>query len=254
MSPVVLLVVALAIERRALEAALRSPRVERFDRWPAVRGRLADTDVLLVQAGIGQDRACEAVLAAAPRYGVRAAWSLGFAGGLAETLRPGDLVCPATVLEDAEPAGPPLLADSSHAAVCAAVRRGALPIESGALLTVRAPLRTPEAKRDAALRRGAVACDMEAAGVARGARALGVPWTALKAVVDGVDDSLPHSLGRCMSPEGEVRWSGFLACAIEGREFWRWVRRLGSASRQATRSLRHGAEAAFGAWAALTRY
>ncbi len=252
MSPIVLLVVALAIERRALQTALRAPRGERFDRWPAVRGRLADTDVLLVQAGIGQDRAREVVLAAAPKYGVRAAWSLGFAGGLAETLRPGDLVCPAIVLEDAESTDPPLLADSSHAAVCAAMRRAALPIESGALITVRAPLRTPEAKRDAALRHGAVACDMEAAGVARAARTLGIPWTALKAVVDAVDDSLPPPLSRCTSPRGEVRWSGFLACAIEGRQFWRSVRRLGSASRQATRSLRRGAEAAFGAWAALT--
>jgi adenosylhomocysteine nucleosidase len=252
MAPRVLLVAALAIERRALQASLRAPSACQLGGRPAVRGRLGDTDVLLVQAGVGRDRARATVLEAARTCDVGAAWSLGLAGGLVDGLRPGDLVYPAVALEDAESTEPPLRGDSAHEAVCAAMRRAALPVVPGAVVTVRAPLRTSEAKRAAARRYGAVACDMEAAGVARAARTLGIPWTALKAVVDAVDEPLPSSLDRCTSPEGDVRWRGLLACAFEGRQFWRSVRRLGSASRLATDRLRRGLEAAFRVWAALT--
>ena len=254
MVPLVLLVVALAAERRALQGILRTGRSQRLGRRPAVCGRLAGQDVLLVQAGIGRDRAREVVVVAAREFGVQAAWSLGFAGGLTERLRPGDLVYPAAVLDDAEPAGAPMVADASHAAVCAAMRRAALPVESGALITVRTALRTPESKRAVARRRGAVAVEMEAAGVASAARDLGIPWAALKAIVDAVDEPLPPFLAGCTSPQGDLRWRGLLAGVLEGREFWRSVRRLGQASRRAGLRLRRGLETAFGAWAALTPF
>ena len=254
MARLVLLVVALATERRALQDALEAKRSERLGSRPAARGRLAGRDVLLVQAGMGRDRAREAVVAAAREVGVRAAWSLGFAGGLAEGLRAGDLVYPAAVLDEADAAGAPLVADASHAAVCAAMRRASLPVEPGTLVTVQTALRTPESKRAAARRRGAVAVEMEAAGVARAARELGIPWAALKAIVDAVDDPLPLFLAHCTTPDGDLRWRGLVAGALEGREFWRSVRRLGRASRRAGHNLRHGLDAAFGAWAALTSF
>lgn len=253
MAPLVLLVVALASERRALQDALRARRCERLGPRPAVRGRLVGRDVLLVQAGIGRDRAQEAVAAAAGQWGVQAAWSLGFSGGLVERLRPGDLVYPASVLDEAD-AGAPMAADASHDAVCAALRRAGLSVEPGALVTVQTVLRTPEAKRAAARRHAAVAVEMEAAGVARAARDLGIPWSALKAVVDTVDDPLPAFLARCTTPQGNLRWRGLVTGALQGREFWRSVRRLERASRQAGRSLRQGLEAAFAAWVALTPY
>jgi adenosylhomocysteine nucleosidase len=252
MASPVLLVVALAAERRALQGSLQARRAGRLGGRAMVQGRLAGRDMLLVQSGIGPDRAREAVAAAAREFDVQAAWSLGFAGALSERLRPGDLVFPAAVLDAADPAGTPIAAGPSHAPVLAALRCLQLPADSGALLTVESALGTPEAKRDAGRRSGAVAVEMEAAGVVRAALELGLPWAALKAIVDGVDDPLPPFLARCTTPRGDMRWRGLLAGALAGSECWLSMRRLGLASRQAGRNLRRGLEAAFGAWAALT--
>lgn len=250
-SPIIL-VVALAAERHALRGSLQSAQQGALGNRPTVRGTLAGRDVLLVQGGIGRERARQAVIAAAGTFGAQAVWSLGFAGGLVDTLRPGDLVCPSAILDDGEPAGAPIAFDASHTAVCAALRRARLPVDSGALITVEAPLRTPDAKRAAHRRSGAVAVEMEAAGVARAAQALGIPWAALKVVVDAAGDSLPASLARCTSPGGDLRWRGLLVGVREGRRFWRPLLRLGRASRVAGRNLWQGFEVAFGAWAALT--
>jgi nucleoside phosphorylase len=247
-----LLVVALAAERHALRGSLRAGHSGTLGNRPFVRGTLAGRDVLLVQAGIGRERARQAVIAAARAFGARAVWSLGFAGGLTDTLRPGDLVCPSAVLDDGRPAEAPLATDAPHDAMCAALRRAQLPVVSGTLITVGAALRTPEEKRAAHRRGGAVAVEMEAAGVAQAARELGIPWAALKVIVDAVGDPLPSSLARCTSAEGDLRWSALLAGALEGRRFWRPLLRLGRASRVAGRNLWQGFEVAFAMWAALT--
>jgi adenosylhomocysteine nucleosidase len=252
MASLVLLVVALAVERSALQGSLESRRCGRLGNRPVVRGRLAGRDVLLVQAGIGQDRAREAVVAACREFDVQAAWSLGFAGGLSERLRPGDLVFPAAILDETAPAGCPLTAGPSHAAVCAALRRADFPVETGALITVTTALRTPDEKRTVARRSGAAAVDMEAVAVAQSACDLGIPWAALKAIADGIDDPLPSFLAACTTRQGNLRWGGLWLGAREGRVFWRSVCRMGWASRRAGRNLRRGLDVAFGAWAALT--
>jgi nucleoside phosphorylase len=213
---------------------------------------LADCDVILVQGGIGRDRARRAVAAAARAFHLRAVWSLGFAGGLRDTILPGALVYPGDVLDDVDPFGERAVADRSHASVCASMRAAGLAVDVGSLITVADPLRTPGAKRAVGHRSGAVAVDMEAAGIVRAARDLGIPWIALKAVVDAVDDPLPAFLAACTTPAGDLRWRGLWAGAREGRAFWRSLRRVGRASRWAGRSLRQGLETAFSAWAALT--
>ena len=204
MTSLVILLVALAEERRALQGCLLDRRGGVLDDRPLVQGRLADRDVLLLQGGIGRDRAQASVLAAARRFRLQAVWSLGFAGGLTDRLRPGDLIYPAGLLDDAAPGTPPLPLAPHHAAVSAALRGASLSVDAGLLLTVNAPLGTPEAKRAAHLRTGAVAVDMEAAGVAAAAHDLGIPWTALKVILDAAGSPLPPVLTTCTTPQGEL--------------------------------------------------
>lgn len=252
MASLVVLVVALAAERRALQEVLQKTRRSRLGGCPAVRGRLAGRDILLVQAGIGADRAQAAVASAAREADVTAAWSLGFAGGLGERLRPGDLVCPAAVLDEADSGGAPMIADVSHSAVCAALRHAALPTDPGRLITVGSVLRTPDAKRALGRRYEAVAAEMEAAGVVRAARACGIRWAVLKVIVDTADDVLPRFLVGCTTAGGDLRWRGIAAGLVSGRDAWTTLARLGRASRQAATALGKGLPVAFDAWAALT--
>lgn len=246
------LVVALAQERRALQRCLGRTRHWRQDELRLVLGELAGHPVILVQAGIGRDRARHALLTASHLFTCGAAWSLGFAGGLAEALITGDLVCPAEVLQDDGLKGRSFAVAPAQAAVCAAFRGANLRAHAGPLLTVDAPLRTPQAKQAAHRRTGAVAVDMEAAGVARGARDLGIPWLAIKAVVDVVEEPLPEFLASCTTPRGDLCWRGLLRslCAGGGRR--RTLRRLARAGHRAALGLNRSLDVALRAWVTLT--
>jgi adenosylhomocysteine nucleosidase len=245
--PPIALVVALSQERRALQRVLCSPRRARVEDFPLFRGELAGRPVLLIQAGIGRERAGRALLAASRRFSFRAAWSVGFAGGLVDGLGPGDLVVPSVVLDDDRLAGRPVASASGQEAVRAALAAAGIVSHGGSLLTVDAPLRTPETKRAAHGRAGAVAVDMEAAGVAEAAETLGIPWLAIKAVVDPVDEALPGFLSGCTTCRGDLRWRGVLwSLALGSRR--QTLRRLARASRLAALALRRGLEAAVPAW------
>jgi nucleoside phosphorylase len=235
----VALVVALAAERRALLGGLTAPEVRRVGRLRLVLGAFADRTVVLIQAGIGAARARSAVHTAAREFPFRAAWSLGFAGGLEDGLAAGDLVCPAVVLLDDGRQGQAFAASPSQAAIGAALR-GAHP---GPLLTAQTPLRTERAKRAAQERTGAAAVDMEAAGVAAAARDLKIPWLAIKAVVDGVREPLPEFLTGCTLPTGDLRWRGLIASLCIG-ERRRVLRRLRRAAGLSGRNLNRGLDLA----------
>ncbi len=247
-SPPIALVVALAQERRAVQRALVSVHHRCMREFRALAGELAGRAVVLVQAGIGRDRSRSALLAISSRIRVRAAWSLGFAGGLTDVLHPGDIVCPAVVLQDDGLGGRSMDPAPAHAPIRQALAASGIRVDAGALLTVDLALRTPSTKGAAYRRTGAVAVDMEAAGVAEGARSLGIPWLAIKAVVDGVGEPLPECLAACTKPTGDLRWRGVVA-GLCGRgqdrhSFWR----LSRASHQAVRALRRALPVAVAAW------
>jgi len=218
---------------------------------PLTAGRLAGREVLLVQAVIGVARArrcLEAVGRAVPLAG---AWSLGYAGGLSSEAKMGDLVCPDRILSgEAGTAAyplPPAQVERILAGLAAAGSRA----HRGGLLTVGAPLRTPESKRRAAERTGAVAVDMEAGGVAEAAAALGIPWLALKVVLDPADRDLPASLLGCTGSDGNPRWSGILRALTAGPEVRRTLWRMRAASRLASAALAAGVRPALAAWGRL---
>ena len=243
----VALVVALARERRPLQRRLAAARQGRAGDFRVVVGELAGRAVVLIPAGLGRDRARRALLAASHQFSFRAAWSLGFAGGLTETLCVGDVVCPAAVLLDDGRTGQSFGVAPAQAAVRAALAAAGIRIHDGPLLTVDDPLRTPEVKRAAHRRTGAVAVDMEAAGVAEAARDLGIPWLAIKAVVDAAGEALPEFLAGCTTAQGELRWRGLLSnlgSARRRRTLWR----LHRASRQAAQGLQRAVDVAFAAW------
>lgn len=245
--PIIALVVALSQECRVLRASLTSVRAWRTDEFHGATGCLARQPIVLVQAGLGRDRARCALLAASRRFPVGGAWSLGFAGGLADVLRPGDLVCPRIVLADDGRRGQAYPVAPARGVVVAALSAAGIPLSDGPLLSVESPLRTEEAKRAAHRRTGAVAVDMEAAGVAEAASSLGIPWLAIKSVVDAAEEPLPGFLAGCTTVRGDLRWRGVLwGLAIGSRR--RALRRLARASRLAALALRRGLAVALPAW------
>lgn len=129
----------------------------------------------------------------------------GFAGGLQDDLPIGSLILASNVLSLASKNGEeaytpdfPLLSLAESVSV-SGVRKTA-----GTLATAARVLTTAREKRALAEKTGAVGVDMETAGAAQAAEAQGIPWIALRAITDGVNENLPLDFNALTDGQGNV--------------------------------------------------
>jgi adenosylhomocysteine nucleosidase len=214
-----LLVVALERELRLVAQAMGGrPHAG------VARGRLGGREVAAIAVGMGGDPRA-AIEAEHPALVV----SCGFAGALSPSLRAGDLVLATAVrAKDGELLEAPQL--SMARAFPDAVR--------GEIACAERVLATPEEKRALAAG-GALAVDLESAQVARAAVAAGVPWLALRAIVDDARTSLP-----AFAREGgnDYLWPA-LRHALHGPSAILELGRLALAERAASSSLSRALDA-----------
>lgn len=177
---------ALGWERRAATAALAAVVPgERARTW---RGRLGDgTPCLVVETGVGPERAERAAAAAPPSD---AFVVCGCAGALVPGLRAGEVVVAEAVvpLDGAGRAGTPLPAHAG--AVAAWGARHGMALRVGPIASSAAVLGTLEAKR-AAGASGALVVEMESAPLAAAAAARRIPFVGLRVVLDEMGEALP---------------------------------------------------------------
>ena len=195
------IVSALAAEARTLGPAARHGAELR---------ELAD-GALLAVSGMGG----AAAAAAARRLvlaGATALASFGMAGGLDPTLICGAVLLPEEVVP---------VDDVNSAAGATATSpqwrqrlRAALPASciawGGRLASSHRPIARPTAKRDAWRRTGAAAVDMESVAIAQVAGQAGLPFVALRVIVDTASDELPAAV-LAASGGGQVRVGRLLA-------------------------------------------
>ncbi|MGH8567082.1 MAG: purine phosphorylase [Gammaproteobacteria bacterium] len=158
-----------------------------------------DECVRVSLSGMGRVRAYRAARSLAGQ-GVSALVSFGTAGALAPGLGAGDVVLGTAVLFgdeiiEADPDWPPRLAGKLD---------GRMRIEQGRILHADAVVAFPADKSRLFLSTGALAVDMESAGVARAAAEHGLPWLAIRAIVDAQGVSIPplalYALDDCGRP------------------------------------------------------
>jgi len=217
-------VAALSLEARTL--GLGSP-LRRSD------GLLALGDGTLVAvSGMG----CTAAAVAARALidaGARALVSWGMAGGLDPALRAGTICLPSVIVsrDGATFATDPHWRELLIAAIAA--RRI---VVSGKLLTSALAIADVAGKATAFRATGAAAVDMESLGVAKIAAGHGLPFVAVRVIVDTAGDTLPATV-LAASSEGRVRISQLiLGIARSPREIAP-VLRLARRYRTATRAL-----------------
>ncbi len=200
-APRVVIVAALALERASLRRAQDSHG------W------------LVVQSGPGPERAASSAIKALAS-GARALLSWGLVGALDVALAPGTVLVPRHVRRDE---GKPIATDAAWQARLASVR-SEFAVSEGDLLTMSAPLASPAAKARAASASGAVAVDMEAAAVAAAAELAGVPFAALRVVVDTLGDTLPGTAEQWIDERGNQKPFAALR-AIATPSDWRplWI-------------------------------
>ncbi len=183
------IVAALATEAKILGNATRTGSSLR---------RLSDGTLVAI-SGMGPEAAARAARALGAA-GVGGLVSWGVAGGLDPRLQPGDLVLANRVVG---PDGAFVDPSLAWRAALAARLGGCTRITEGSLLTNPEALATVAEKARAFRTSGALAVDMESLAVGRAAAALGLPFLAVRVIVDAAVDLLPVAV-MAASRDGQV--------------------------------------------------
>lgn len=184
--------------------------------------RFSDHVALLVANGAGAARAAAAVDAAVPAFHPDAVVSTGFCGALDPSLAVASIVVATSIrAQDADYPALPVLADS--------------PFYAGPIRSIGHVARTAEEKREFHAG-GACAVEMEAAGVAARALALGLRFHCIRAVTDLADETLHNDFNKALRPDGHFDTISILASALRYPalrlpELFRLRRRCALASR-----------------------
>lgn len=163
-------------------------------------------------AGMGQAAAGQGARALADS-GVQALASFGVAGALDPSLRSGVLLCPSQVVDEH---GRVYACDPAWCErLCQRLTRVGVPVRyDQALASVATTLGDGAAKRAAAKRYGCAAVDLESAAVAAVARECGLPFMALRAIVDERDDVLPPALQQAIDHWGRPKPAAVLLALL----------------------------------------
>ena len=194
--------------------------------WTATRARIGNVErrvyynyrqrAALICAGTGEERAYTAAKAFIEKFSPRVVVSIGFAGSCVAELVPGAVVVPARVVE----------ASSGRVFPCG--------FGSGTVVTLD-QVAGKAAKQEALARLGALAVEMEAAGVAAAAAEYGKEFAAIKAISDGAEDELDFVSG-FLTPEG-FGTARFMAHIALRPALWGRVAELNRHSRLASTAL-----------------
>ncbi len=204
MHPALGLVIPLPLEAIALlgrgAARLRGEE-------PVFRSRARDgTELVSAISGVGCGNARSAARRLVESGGATALAVLGVSGGIAPGLGAGFLVVGDGVVEETGDACPPIRADGPCAEFAlASLAAGGFAACRGGIVTAAHAVLSPESKRSLHERTGALAVDMESAGVGRVAAATGLPFFALRSICDPSGRGVPPDLPGFLGDDGRVR-------------------------------------------------
>jgi adenosylhomocysteine nucleosidase len=162
---------------------------------------LGADEVLLVANGAGPDRAAAATDAGMKAFAAAAIVSTGFCGALAPELEIADLVSATSVW----------IADRCYTTSMwerppglSAITNAAEPQRhfSGPIRSIPYVVQTAEEKRNLAVT-GAIAVEMEAAGIAARAKSYGVPLYCIRAVTDLAGETLANNFNMALRLDGQ---------------------------------------------------
>jgi nucleoside phosphorylase len=159
-------------------------------------GRWKGRDVMAIASGAGAERAFAAVIVASKPSAV---CNIGFCGALDESLHVGDVVVALGVRD-----GSVMDETSIRTRIYETLVPGVGNVEavlSGGIVSIHHIARTAAEKRNLRAT-GASIVDMEAAGVARAAEDLGLPFYCIRAVSDLAGEDFENDFDAALGPDG----------------------------------------------------
>ncbi len=197
-------------------------------RFPLFKMAMPGQNTRLCLCGVGTNMAADAA-SLLHKNGVDALVSFGVAAALDPRLTPGDLVLPETILA-ADKIGAGVGTETGTEAGAEAEENRLVNLEwrnriqrqlspqltvvGGALVTSQVPLTSGQAKLELGKATGACAMDMESGDVAEVAAKAGVPFIAIRAIIDPVEFSPPEALLSVVYPDGSVQLFQFLSLLL----------------------------------------
>ncbi|HXZ94823.1 MAG TPA: 5'-methylthioadenosine/S-adenosylhomocysteine nucleosidase [Dehalococcoidia bacterium] len=206
------------------------------------RGKFKNKDTILVQTGMGKERAENATRFALERYPVTAIISLGFAGGLAPELKIGDVVVCSTLLsalgteqkmEKLEPLAPDAYLLSLASQGC---EDGITRFCAGSGVTVLELDSNREKMKQLNETFNAHIVDMESYWIARIASTARIPFIAIRSISDNIQSSV-QPFDQILSSDGKLLWRKAVLCFISHPQYFVNVFTLYRNSRLAKRNL-----------------
>lgn len=192
-------------------------------------------EALIELSGIGNQRAEKAARRLLER-GATALISWGVAGGLDPDLRPGTVLFPDEIIG---PDGSILAVDLGWRDRLLARAPDRVFTSTLPLLGTVQPITSPDEKRAAHRRTGAGAVDMESAAVSAVSNAAGIPFIAVRVVVDAADVCLPEAALTMCDEEGRLRRSSLFRVLVRPGDWGAMIglARANAAAGRAMRSL-----------------
>lgn len=242
----ILIFCAFGAELGPLRALVRAEQALDIKGLQGCYGTLGSTSIALAASGIGMRRAQASARRALDEIrGIDLIILTGVAGALADNLEIGELVMADSLMtrdgDNEQPARTIEVPREHFAAYSSALDAAGIRHARGGLLTVRHPLMTPAQKRLAGVHSGAIAVDMETAVIAFEAAARGIPFVAMRTIMDTVDHDL--AAAGLADENGDVRPLKAAAALIRNPAMVAGVVRLMRNLRRATRSMALAIEA-----------
>lgn len=237
------IVTGLQDEARIVRTALAAPRP-----GSGVTDTALDS-AMVACLGPGSGRAGQAAVQLLAG-GARALLSFGVAGGCDPALPAGTIVLATGVrdltgIDGAGPArGELIWTNREWRRRLQALLLGTALVEEAAVATVSAPLAGAGAKEALFWSDGVAAVDMESAAVGRAAIGAGVPFMALRAIVDAAELTLPPAALAGLGPDGAQRPAAVAAAALRRPQDIPGLLRVAAAHRRAMAALLRAAVAA----------
>ncbi len=189
---------------------------------------------LLFISGIGP-QAARAAATMLVEHGATALLSWGCAGALSESVHPGELLLPRTILTED---GQTLYTDRIWHKRWARCLSGTLGWHEGILVESSGVVMGAGEKRQLACRSGAIAVDMESAAVGQVARQAGIPFMVIRTLADTADEELPSCIVKTMSGKKNIQIWRILPALLVQPWLWPTMIRLGLHFHAATYTLR----------------
>ena len=211
------------------------------DRGQLSKGVIGGTGVLISTVGIGARETERVVSELTREHGVTEILALGYAGAASPDLRAGDLVLgtDTCLVEDSslgEPRSTAVLDAALIAKAESALSRSGIRYHVGKIGTVSRVATEPEVKEGLGKRLGVKALDMETHHMAETVSRYGLPFLAVRAILDPVEMRLPEGLDTLYE---DGRFSLKRVLTFAGRhpgELWR-LPGIGLKARAADRAL-----------------